>query len=58
MEQLELFDEPAYLVHSPNLDEPIKCDTKEQVWDALGRVSWTYRVTSPQGLDIDDFIPF
>ena len=35
------------------------CDTPEEVWDAIGRMSFggIYTVTSPADLPTDEFVP-
>jgi len=35
----------------------IECETKEDVWEAIGNF-WRYEVVSPTGKDTSDFIPF
>ena len=34
-----------------------ECETKEDVYDKIGR-GWQYEVTSPNGKDTSEFIPF
>jgi hypothetical protein len=37
-----------------------ECDTSREVWDAIGSMSFggIYRVDSPKGLDLAEFIAF
>lgn len=35
----------------------IECETKEDVWEAIGNF-WSYEVGSPTGKDVSEFIPF
>ena len=50
---------PNYIVISRGRlgSETIECETKKEVWDAIGR-GWAYTVSSPAGLDVTEFIPF
>lgn len=38
----------------------IECETEKEAWDAIGRSTFgsLYSVSSPKGLNVDDFIPF
>ena len=49
-----------YVVHYNTMTkDPVKCSTKDEVWDAIGKAGWGgYEVKSPIGLDVSEFIPF
>jgi hypothetical protein len=48
-----------YIVHISNR-KPVAVDTVEEAWKELGSrgVGDIYRVSSPSGHDVSDFIPF
>ena len=56
-------DEPIdsnYIVsYSSFYKKEAHCETKDEVWKAISKAGWGgYQVTSPRGLNIDEFVPF
>ncbi len=55
-------DIPCYIVVTRSFKgvETTKCNTPDEVWDAIGNMSFggIYEISSPQGLSTYEFIPY